>query len=274
MTPFFLGIASQFQDRAWHIFYASTIFFALELVFAYGRYSFASRVRATLFWVVYLAITVIVFAFFSTLWGSLGIKPLLSVDMRWLTGSESVIVKAIGWVVAVMFGLLTGEFFYYWFHRLQHTVPFFWRFHEVHHSLQEMSAWNSNHHFTEEIFRIPFVVIPLSLLFHTESGYVPALIGLVLGLQGQYAHSNTKLHLGPVRYLIADNQYHRLHHSIEPKHYDRNFGSGTPVWDVLFRTAVFPKKGEWPATGVTGVSEPTTLRDFLLMPFRKGQRAS
>lgn len=271
MHEYLATFASSFQLRAWQIFYASTICFALEMVLARERYTLASRFRAMVFWVVYLAITVLAFTFFNRFWGSLGIRSLLHIDLRWLTGSPWPALNAVGGFATVMVGLLIGEFFYYWFHRLQHAAPFFWRFHEVHHSLREMSAWNSNHHFTEEIFRIPFVVIPISLLFHFDAGPVPALIGILLGMQGIYEHSNTKLHLGPLRYLIADNRYHRLHHSLEPHHFSRNFGSGTPVWDMVFRTATFPKKGEWPAVGLAGVSEPRTLREFLFMPF--SQRA-
>jgi hypothetical protein len=47
-----------------------------------------------------------------------------------------------------------------------------------------MSAFNSNHHFTEEIFRIPFITIPISLLFSFNQGYVPWIWAFLIGCQG------------------------------------------------------------------------------------------
>jgi sterol desaturase/sphingolipid hydroxylase (fatty acid hydroxylase superfamily) len=191
----------------------------------------------------------------------------MSFTFTGISESDSPILKYLSWVIIPVGVGIIGEFFYYWFHRLQHTIPFMWRFHEVHHSLREMSSWNSNHHFTEEIFRIPFVVIPMSLLFHFETGTIPVAIGIIMGLQGQYEHSHAKLNLGFLRYVIGDNRFHRIHHSIEKHHYNKNFGSFSTVWDTVFRTAHFPKKDEWPDTGVDGVEEPKTLRQFLFMPF-------
>jgi sterol desaturase/sphingolipid hydroxylase (fatty acid hydroxylase superfamily) len=162
----------------------------------------------------------------------------------------------------------SSQSFYYLFHRLQHTVRFLWRFHKVHHSIREMSAWNSYHHFTEKIFRIPFIAVPLSLIISPDAGHVPAAVTVILGMQALFEHSSTRVNLGSLRYLIADNRYHRIHHSIDPRHHGKNFGSFTSVWDQVFGTAHFPKPSEWPETGVFETAEPKRLRDFLFMPFR------
>lgn len=265
-------IAHGIFDYGWHILFASTLFFACELVYGHNHYSLLSRARAALFWLVYITITVTFFTFFNTLWGQLGLKPLLVIRLDWMAASPHLALQVLGWIVAPVIALIVNEFFYYWFHRLQHISPFMWRFHSVHHSLREMSAWNSNHHFTEEILRIPFIALPLTLLINVNAGYSPLLVVLILGVQSQFEHSHTKLHLGPLRYVIGDPRFHRIHHSIEPAHYNKNFGSFTTVWDSLFGTAYFPAPNEWPDTGIIGEEEPTTLRDFLLRPFRSRAR--
>ncbi len=56
---------------------------------------------------------------------------------------------------------------------------------------------------------------------------------------------------------------HRIHHSREPQHFNKNFGVVTSVWDRLFGTAYFPAKDEWPDTGIVNQSEPSTVREFL-----------
>ena len=99
-------------------------------------------------------------------------------------------------------------------------------------------------------------------------------IELLVSLQGYYLHSPVRLHLGPVlRRVIADNRFHRIHHSVQPEHFDKNFGAGTSIWDQLFGTAYFPAKGEWPETGIPGRPEASTLGDYLWGPFRKEDRS-
>jgi sterol desaturase/sphingolipid hydroxylase (fatty acid hydroxylase superfamily) len=84
-----------------------------------------------------------------------------------------------------------------------------------------------------------------------------------------FIHSSVNLNIGPLRYIIGDNHFHRIHHSMEEPHFDKNFGTTTPIWDVLFGTAHFPRRGEWPAVGLSDVEEPKRVRDFFLLPFQK-----
>ena len=264
-----LSVWEGIQSYVWHIFYASTFCFLLELVRPANNHSIISRVRGAYFWLVYIVITATFFAVFNRFWTSMGLHPLITVKLGWLSASEYFPLKVLGWSAAAVTAAMISEFFYYWFHRLQHSNSFLWRFHAVHHSLREMNAWNNNHHFTEEIVRVPFIVLPTSLFLQPDPGYVPAIIYVVLRMQGQFEHSSTKFNLGILRYIIADNKYHRIHHSLEHQHWNKNFGSFTPLWDMIFGTARFPQKKEWPNVGLPEICEPKTLSDFLWRPFRK-----
>jgi sterol desaturase/sphingolipid hydroxylase (fatty acid hydroxylase superfamily) len=259
------------RHYAWRILLAGIVCTTLELAFSRGSGTLSSRLRGAGYWMFYIAITATFFAWFGSAWGKLGITPLFVWHVGALSYADQKWLHVVSWFAAPVFGSMVGEFFYYWFHRAQHTFPFMWRFHEVHHSIEEMNGFNNNHHFTEEIFRIPFITLPMSFLIAVDQGLVPIILGTFIGMQGQYEHSTTRLHLGPLKYLVADNRYHRLHHSLNPADWGHNFGSFTPVWDILFRTARFPAHNYWPETGVPGVREPKTLRDFLFMPFRRHQ---
>ena len=256
-------------DYGWRILYASMFLLGLELVFGWNKYSYGSRLRGALFWVVYIVITVTVLTAFHVLWNKLGIKPLVTISLAEYFSSENKILTVFGWVTAPIIAIIISDFFYYWFHRAQHTWAFLWVFHAEHHAIREMSAWNSNHHWTEEIFRIPFIAIPMRFLIGVDPGFVPVLVLVLLGAQGQYIHSHTRLSLGPLRYIVADNRFHRIHHSVERPHWNRNYGSFTSIWDNLFRTAVFPKKNEWPETGLDEYDEARTVREYLFRPFQK-----
>ncbi len=256
-------------DYGWRILYVSMILFALELVFGWNKYSMKSRLRGALLWAVYIVITVAFLTGFNALWNKLGVQPLVVISLGEYFASENKVLTVLGWLVTPILAVLVSDFFYYWFHRAQHTWSFLWAFHAEHHAIREMSAWNSNHHWTEEIFRIPFVIIPMSVLIRVDPGFVPLLAWLLIGAQGQYIHSHTRLSLGPLRYIVADNRFHRIHHSVELPHWNRNFGSFSSVWDTVFRTAYFPKKHEWPDTGLDEHDEAQSVREYLFRPFQK-----
>lgn len=267
MQDFLINVGKSALGSWWHVLWVSAIFLALELLWPASRYSLKSRLRAGMFWAVYYILTMAFFTAFLPLWGKLGIKPLFTLDLSPITTSSSLWIKAIGWIAVPLIAGSIGEFFYYWFHRAQHSFGWMWRFHEVHHSLREMSAFNSNHHFSEEILRVPFIVVPMTFLIGVTTGPTLLMLTILIRMQGQFEHSCTKVNLGWLRYLVADNRFHRIHHSVQKEHWNRNFGSFMPLWDVVFRTATFPKRGEWPEVGLMEIDEPKSLKEFLFRPF-------
>ena len=194
--------------------------------------------------------------------------PLAVLDLSPLTTSESWPLKIAGWLAAAFVLSMASNGLYYWLHRAQHHFLWLWRFHRVHHSITEMSATSSYHHFTEDLFQFMAVTVPMSFLLGVESGPVPWIVLTVASTHAYFVHSSANINIGLLRYVIGDNRFHRIHHSLEERHFNRNFGTITPLWDVLFGTAWFPKSGEWPRVGLADVPEPKTLRDYLLMPVR------
>ena len=260
-------IATFAKEYAFRVSWAGFVLLVFEIVLPASRSSMVSRIRGYGFWLVYIVITATTLTVFGNAFASLGLKPLLSVNLDSSLTFKNETIRLFSFAFALIASSTLADFFYYWFHRLQHSNSFMWRFHRIHHSIREMNALNSNHHFTEEIFRIPFVTIPLALIISVNAGTTPLLLAMLLGMHGLFIHSSTKISLGPLRCFLADNRFHRIHHSIEVKHFDKNFGSFTVIWDVLFQTACMPLLREWPATGLDEMREPSNLRDFLFLPF-------
>ncbi len=77
---------------------------------------------------------------------------------------------------------------------------------------------------------------------------------------------NSKISLGPLRYVFSDNYFHRIHHSIEEKHHNKNFSAFFPFWDIVFRSAYFPKKDEFPEVGLQDEKQPATIKEYLFFP--------
>ena len=235
-------------------------FLALETLFPKTRNSFASTGRSALYVATSLLINSMLFSLLFEYFNKDELSPLVVLDLRPLTESPNLALRVIGRLIAAFAASMIGNFFYYWVHRSQHAFAPLWRLHSVHHSITEMSALSSYHHITEDMIQYFCVGVPLALLLRVDDGgAVPWIVLTVVATHAFFIHSSVNLNIGPLRYVIGDNHFHRIHHSREERHFDRNFGTTTPIWDMLFGTAYFPKKGEWPAVGLSDVSEPKRL---------------
>lgn len=195
----------------------------------------------------------------TRLWQMLGLRPLAHITLdAWLVWSGPLVALIAGVIV-----LLVNDFFGYWYHRVQHAL--LWPIHAVHHSVEDLTAASSYTHVTDSAFRFIFMVAPMSLVpLVTRQDLLAA--NLLLTVSQYYIHSPTRLHFGPLRRVVTDNIYHRIHHSADPAHFNRNYGTGFTIWDQLFGTSYFPTPGEWPSTGLENCPEPRTLSRFLLLP--------
>jgi sterol desaturase/sphingolipid hydroxylase (fatty acid hydroxylase superfamily) len=109
------------------------------------------------------------------------------------------------------------------------------------------------------IFRIPSEMMAPILIFYFVFGD-----GLV--------HANIRVSFGPFTMIVNNPQYHRIHHSVEPQHWNKNFCKGFPVFDVLFGTAWKPRKNEFPQTGLVPSERAAGFIDGLIWPVRKTVR--
>jgi sterol desaturase/sphingolipid hydroxylase (fatty acid hydroxylase superfamily) len=242
-------------------------YFLIEQLLPLSRNSLRSYGRAVCFWAITVSLNAFIFALVYQVLDKDKLSAWWVVDLSLPTYSPP--VQLLGMIAATLAGLIIGNLLYYWFHRAQHAVPFLWRFHKVHHSITELSALNSYHHVTEDALQYVLTVAPMLLLIQFNSGAMPWIVAAILGTQAFYVHSSANINIGPLRYLIGDNRFHRIHHSNQERHFGKNFGTTTPIWDLLFRTAYFPQPGEWPETGLADTLEPKNVRDFLTMPFNK-----
>lgn len=179
----------------------------------------------------------------------------------------------IGWqLLQGLIFLFIFDFFYYWFHRAQHEFPLLWAQHQIHHSERSLNVTSGNrHHWLEEVMRAFVILLPLQIVFDVK----PPNIGWLwmgLSLWGYFIHLNLRVPLGPLTPWLGGPQLHRLHHSIEPQHLDRNYAAFFPIWDRLFGTYVAPKPGEYPRIGLVDGRELNGLWKASVAPFVDGGR--
>src|SRR5205823_10715362 len=164
------------------------------------KQSLKSWARGFGFWIIFIAASVAVMLPGAALLRYFGLHAAFSIDLRWLASSDRWITAAFGYVVLPFVPLLIFDFLIYWFHRMQHAIPFLWRFHSVHHSIEELNGSNCSHHPTEELLRLPFVVLPFTLLLNLHVPEVAVLASFV-AIWNQLIHVNAPLSFGPLAYL-------------------------------------------------------------------------
>ena len=155
----------------------------------------------------------------------------------------------------------------YAFHRLQHTVPWLWSLHTLHHSEPHMNSTSGVlHHWSVMIMRTAFVALPLGILFKAPGPVT--WIYFLSTLYVHFMHANSTLDFGRFSWLLSSPSYHRIHHSVQPEHYDRNFAFIFPIYDVVLKTYRPPRPGERPATGLGDGDRPHDLLEVLAWPLR------
>ncbi len=158
-----------------------------------------------------------------------------------------------------------SDFLHYWEHRAEHWV--FWRIHAVHHSTEDLCSTSNFHHFTDGLLFAAIYGIPMSLVTHDPLAGIWA--GTGVQIWATFTHSPTKLSIGPLNWIFQDNRLHRIHHSAEPQHWDKNFGAVFQIWDTLFGTSYRPARGEWPETGIAHYREIERITDYLARPLMR-----
>jgi sterol desaturase/sphingolipid hydroxylase (fatty acid hydroxylase superfamily) len=165
---------------------------------------------------------------------------------------------------ALLVSTLIFDFFLYWQHRLEHRSKVLWQQHLLHHSDEYMNVTTAaRQHLFENITLPLFVTIPMAVLFKLPLIEI-AMLSLIPFAWQYFTHANIKFGFGPLWWLLTSPNYHRIHHSLERDHIDKNFVGWFPIWDIIFGTAVVPRRGEYPPTGVANVSVQTLTHAYLL----------
>jgi sterol desaturase/sphingolipid hydroxylase (fatty acid hydroxylase superfamily) len=226
------------------------LFLPFEILFPKARLSFTQRTSGFIFLLATAPVTALAAAGITWLRTALAIEPLA---LHFAPNPFVASVLAALWV----------DLQFYTLHRIEHR--FFWRFHAVHHSIRNLSAANSYHHWSEAIMALS-VALPLMFL-DVAIGPTLGLLTFLFTYQQFYIHSASRPHFGPLRWILVDNRYHRIHHSLEARHHDRNFGAMTPLWDWLFGTLYMPASDEWPDVGLAELEQPESLAEWHRAPF-------
>lgn len=206
-----------------------------------GQGTLAKGMRTDLLWVgVKLGIN----AWFLPIWIIL-LRYLYDKHLGFLTIQS---VADWPWLARLILALLVTDFVFYVTHFLRHKITWLWYFHAVHHSQKELNFFTEYRvHPIDDIFVYTIGFIPLFMVEHSFVTLVA--IVWIRHWHTRMCHSNIRTDFGWLRYIFVTPQSHRVHHSIEPRHFDKNFGLTLSIWDYLFGTQ-YRKYDEYPDTGI------------------------
>lgn len=129
---------------------------------------------------------------------------------------------------------LAEDFIFYWIHRIDHIVRFFWAIHVTHHSSDKFNLTTG---FRSSVFQpvYRFVwFIPLVLI-----GFEPFDIFVMYSITQIYGilvHTKLVRKMGFFETFLVTPSHHRVHHASNVEYLDKNMGMVLIIWDKLFGT--------------------------------------
>lgn len=186
-------------------------------------------------------------------------------------------------VIATAALYLAYEIAYWLDHYTSHKIPFFWAFHKAHHTAEVLTPLTAYR--VHPVDSLKFGNISAVVIGATLGALAWAFGGPVHG----YAINGTNIvllvfvysmiHLQHSQFWIAATgvwgrillspAHHQIHHSDNPRHFDRNFGSTLAVWDWLAGTLHRPGARREPIRFGAGeaADRPHSVTGTLVTPF-------
>ncbi len=145
-------------------------------------------------------------------------------------------VPFVWWAFLLCFVL--DDLRFYWSHRFQHRVRWFWAAHVIHHSSQHFNLSTAlRQPWTGRLTGLFVLRIPLAFL-----GFHPAMLAFVGSLNLFYQffiHTESVGRLPSwIEAVFNTPSHHRVHHGRNPRYLDANYAGTLIVWDRLFGTFV------------------------------------
>lgn len=169
---------------------------------------------------------------------SLGAAPLLKVVLAELdVAAWLVLMPELPKWASIPLAILGTDFALYWMHRLVHTSPM-WRIHRWHHVPRHM-YWLIGLR-TSMLQQALYGTIPLLLVALRMSPLFIAGYGLLGTVCNHWMHANLRFRSPWLEAVLVTPRIHHVHHSMDPRHRNRNFGSLFSIWDRMFGTYFDP----------------------------------
>ena len=187
----------------------------------------------------------------------------LIISYSWLVKYITIYKLEPIWL-AIFIAFIVQDFSGYWLHRMNHRVNILWNRHIIHHSSEEFNLSCALRQEISAIVRFGAIfMIPAALL-----GISPAIFAVLgpihLFMQFWY-HTRLINKMGWLEKFLVTPSHHRVHHAINTKYMDKNYGQILIVWDKLFGTFQAELEEEKP---VFGIIRPTNTWNPIIINYK------
>jgi sterol desaturase/sphingolipid hydroxylase (fatty acid hydroxylase superfamily) len=157
-----------------------------------------------------------------------------------------------------LFLVLLNDIFTYLIHLAMHKIPFLWEFHKIHHSATTLNPITQYRIHPIELFINNFGYLiaasfAMGLFDYLSNNKVDlylflganafSFLFLVWGASLRHSHVKLKYFNRLENFFLSPYQ-HQIHHSDNPKHFDKNLGSKLAIWDWIGGTLIRSKNQE------------------------------
>jgi sterol desaturase/sphingolipid hydroxylase (fatty acid hydroxylase superfamily) len=199
-------------------------------------------------------------------------SPLLVIPVTAFAASHAPDLRPDVWsgVPGLIFDLLILDCWIYWWHRINHQVPFLWRWHEVHHLDDTLDSSSAVRFHVGEVILSSLVraVVIFLLGFPLQSVIIFEVLVTTASI---FQHSNLKLPANVERalsLLIVTPSIHWIHHHALRRDTDSNYSNALSVWDRIFGTSSKTLRTADLLIGLDGQHD-VPLPKLLVRPLRK-----
>lgn len=202
-----------------------------------------------------------------------------------VSGEETGIYGRVG---ATIFLVLVWDFAASYAHYLKHRIPVLWEFHKVHHCAEVLTPVTAmRRHPIDKLFSGFVIAICLGLALSAWSLVAASpmnpftVFGLFAGvylwrlLGYNLRHSHLWISYGKFwEQIFISPAQHQIHHSLEARHYHKNFGHIFAFWDRILGTLYVSDQHERVKFGVDQDDMPyqPSILNLYFQPFIKAGR--
>ncbi len=151
--------------------------------------------------------------------------------------------NALVWISA----LVLYDFCYYWLHRCGHEVNVLWAAHVVHHQSERYNLSTALRQTGSGVLLGWLFYLPLALIGYPVQVF--AVVAVIDLIYQYWIHTELIGRLGWFDRVFASPSNHRVHHAVNDKYVDRNYGGIFILWDCLFGSFIEEDDNDPPVYG-------------------------
>ena len=176
--------------------------------------------------------------------------------------------QGVYWLVV---DLIILDFWIYWWHRANHTIPFLMRFHQVHHLDRHLDTTTALRFHFGEVFLSALVRCLVIIAFSIPFFHIVVFETLVLILP-IFHHANIRLpakidHM--LSKVIVTPSWHFVHHHAVRADTDSHYGVTLTLWDRLFKSHHHQRRTPDMVIGLEGYRRDLSFRRLVSIPFSR-----